>query len=196
MELCAMDLQKAHKAEPFMSTSKVRRLMIDILNGLDFIHQKNIVHRDIKLSNLLLTADNRVKICDFGVAMILQNNLNMISKRDICGTVNYLAPEMIGSESKFELTTAVDVWSAGCVMFILLNGEGPFRASKKSYVFVRIRHRIFSVSDAVKRQPAGLAAMSICNEIFNTSYSKRPTAAELLEKEFFRDEIALNEIVS
>lgn len=196
MDLCVTDLHKVHQIEPHMPISKVRHIMIDLLNGLKFIHQKNIVHRDIKLSNLLLTADNRVKICDFGVAMILSHRVKMISNREICGTINYLAPEMVGAKSRFELTTAADIWSAGCVMFILLNGLLPFKASKKSYVYTRIRHRIFPVSDHVKQQPGGYAAMSICKDIFNSSHKTRPTASDLLHRRFFSDNNALRTLVS
>jgi serine/threonine protein kinase len=89
---------------------------------LDFIHQKSIVHRDIKLDNILINkreeGDCNVKLADFGMATFAasSNNGYLYIK---CGTPGYVAPEILRSEG---YTNKCDIFSAGAVFFNLLTG--------------------------------------------------------------------------
>jgi glycogen synthase kinase 3 beta len=93
----------------------VKVMMWQLLRGLAFIHSKNIMHRDIKPQNLLVTASGLLVIADFGSA----KQIDQTSTSYICSR-HYRAPELIfGSKS---YTQAIDIWSAGCVLFEMLTG--------------------------------------------------------------------------
>jgi len=84
-----------------------------------------VIHRDIKLDNILLTSQGTVKICDFGVSKQLKRpNEKMFEQ---CGTPAYMAPEVF--ENKGYEGYHSDVWSAGVVLFAMLYGTVPFKAS-------------------------------------------------------------------
>lgn len=93
-----------------------------IAEALAHCHEHNVMHRDIKLENILLDHLNSAKLCDFGWAVHSTSG----RRRTLCGTPDYLAPEMV--EQTHEYTNAVDVWSLGVVIFEMLAGRAPFYA--------------------------------------------------------------------
>lgn len=94
-----------------------------IIEGIQFIHSKNIVHRDIKLDNILIDLNNNIKICDFGVSKQIKNR-EIIN--DQCGTPAYIAPEILRNNGYEGFP--VDIWSAGVVLYTMLTGTVPFKA--------------------------------------------------------------------
>ncbi|KAH8433217.1 FHA domain-containing serine/threonine-protein kinase [Aspergillus melleus] len=98
-----------------------------ISKALEYLHQRNIVHRDLKPDNILMTslADGcRVVLTDFGCARTIQPRLERMST--VVGTFDYSAPEVLQQTSQ-GYTKAVDLWSLGCITFVLLTGDIPFR---------------------------------------------------------------------
>lgn len=96
-----------------------------IIKGLIFIHNKGIAHRDIKLDNILIDINSNIKLCDFGIAKKIKKGELMT---DQCGTPAYIAPEVFkgnGYEGNIS-----DMWSAGVVLYAMLAGVVPFKASK------------------------------------------------------------------
>ena len=106
---------------PF-SESQIYIVIKDILTALIYLHKKNILHRDIKLDNILLDKNNNLKLCDFGISLFIKNN-NFYTDR--CGTPAYIAPEIIQSKYKGFKS---DFWSLGVTLFILLTASPPFKA--------------------------------------------------------------------
>lgn len=98
-----------------------------MIEGIKYCHSKKILHRDIKLDNILLTIDGVVKICDFGVSKIVKNGEKMSEQ---CGTPAYIAPEIL-LDKGYE-GFAVDIWSAGVVLYAMLYGTVPFKANNMS----------------------------------------------------------------
>ena len=87
-----------------------------VLQGLEYLHSRNIVHRDVKLANVLLDDKHRTKLCDFGVAACTEEG----ERWTLCGTPNYVAPEIVNGDASHD--TAVDLWSVGCLAHALLAG--------------------------------------------------------------------------
>jgi serine/threonine protein kinase len=114
-----------------LSEKIAKFLFRQIILGIKHIHSKNIVHRDIKLENILIDLNNRVKICDFGIGVILRSEDELLY--DQCGTPMYMAPEIIlSSKKKGYRGFPVDIWSSGIALYIMLSGTLPFNIKNKS----------------------------------------------------------------
>ena len=98
-----------------------------LINGIAYCHSKSILHRDIKLDNILLSSNGEVKICDFGVSKVVKRGEMMTEQ---CGTPAYIAPEILADRGYEGF--AVDIWSAGVVLYAMLYGVVPFRANNMS----------------------------------------------------------------
>ena len=108
-----------------LSEKTAKYLFRQIIEGIKHIHENNIVHRDIKLENILIDVNNNVKICDFGIGKILSSNKELLY--DQCGTPMYMAPEIfLSSKKKGYEGPPVDIWSSGIALYIMLSGTLPF----------------------------------------------------------------------
>ncbi|CAF2558857.1 unnamed protein product [Rotaria sp. Silwood2] len=117
MTYCEQDLASLldHMSQPF-TEAQVKCIALQLFRGLNYVHKRFIVHRDIKVSNLLLTDCGCLKIADFGLAR--QFTLPNGTMTPMVVTLWYRAPELLFG-SKYQ-TTAIDIWSAGCVLGELL----------------------------------------------------------------------------
>ncbi|KAF5276204.1 hypothetical protein FQR65_LT04009 [Abscondita terminalis] len=123
LELCHNgELQQYLKRNnEVLSEPEASHIMKQIVEGIQYLHSHNILHRDMSLSNLLLTKNMQVKIADFGLA-------TQLSRPDekhltLCGTPNFISPE-VASRNLHGLET--DVWGLGCLLYTLLVGTPPF----------------------------------------------------------------------
>ena len=96
-----------------------RKYLIEILEGLEFLHQQNVVHNDLKPANILFTADDHIKLCDFGISIHLHTNSSVTSPhlRQDC---YYMSPERINGEPP---SAASDMWSLGVTFVVMLTGH-------------------------------------------------------------------------
>ncbi|XP_066438457.1 protein kinase C theta type-like [Eleutherodactylus coqui] len=104
-----------------LDNSNVRFYTAEIVCGLQFLHQHNIVHRDIKLDNIMVDRDGHIRLIDLGLAQDGVTSSNKTSGRT--GTVKYMAPEVFLEK---EYDTAVDWWSLGIVVSRMAAGQSPF----------------------------------------------------------------------
>ena len=108
-------------AQP-LPVEAVREIGAQLLDALDAAHQRGVIHRDIKPTNLLLTSTGSVKVADFGIATAGDRN-NLTSVGFVVGTLAYLAPERLRGAPA---TPQSDIYSAGVVLYEALTGRKPF----------------------------------------------------------------------
>ncbi|PWA84400.1 Mitogen-activated protein (MAP) kinase, conserved site-containing protein [Artemisia annua] len=125
-ELMESDLHQVIKANDNLTPEHCRFFLYQLLRGLKYIHSANVFHRDLKPRNILVNADCKLKICDFGLARVVFNDTpTAICWTDYVATRWYRAPELCGSFfSKY--TQAIDIWSIGCIFAEILTGKPLF----------------------------------------------------------------------
>jgi serine/threonine protein kinase len=124
-------LQDALTRAPFL-VSEVVTYATQMTEALDYAHQRGVVHRDVKPANMLLHADGRLMLADFGLAKILDGSPRPASRggRPDAGTPEYMAPEQI----KGRTDERSDLYGLGVVIYLLLTGRLPFSGSSSSAV--------------------------------------------------------------
>src|SRR5918911_2659319 len=108
----------------------VRRMATQLLHALSYAHRRGIIHRDIKPSNILLTSEGTVKVADFGIARIVEeDDAAMGEPGEIVGSARYMSPEQLKGE---DATPRSDVYSVGVLLYHCLTGRPPFSGDVKS----------------------------------------------------------------
>ena len=108
----------------------VRRMARQLLHALSYAHRRGIIHRDIKPSNILLTSGGTVKVADFGIARIVEeDDVPMSGAGEIVGSARYMSPEQLRGE---DATPRSDIYSVGVLLYHCLTGRPPFSGDVKS----------------------------------------------------------------
>ncbi|XP_064595723.1 hormonally up-regulated neu tumor-associated kinase-like [Liolophura sinensis] len=107
-----------------LSEVETRKFMRQLVSAVDHIHQSGIVHRDIKVDNLLLDGQMNVKVIDFGLGNFCEGDQTLTTQ---CGSPAFTAPEVF---SKRKYGPPVDIWSLGVNMFVMLTGRIPFETTQ------------------------------------------------------------------
>lgn len=114
-----------------------------IIEGLDHAHTRGVVHKDIKSQNILLDENKNVKITDFGIADIMDDD--MTKTQSVMGTPQYVAPEILNRE---ELTAQSDIYSVGILMYEMLVGQAPFTGEKPAVIMIKqMNHPLPSIRE-------------------------------------------------
>lgn len=179
LELCPngtiLDMLK--KQNPF-SEKQTSQICFQLLNALVYLHEHRVIHRDLKLQNLLLDKNNHMKLADFGLSAQLQSDDE--KKMTICGTPSYLSPEVVGGGKKGH-TTSVDIWATGVCSFLMLTGKQPFQSSDKKITYKKISHVNYSWPE---KPHVSELAKDFVDHALQKDPEARPTAKELLTHPF------------
>lgn len=95
-----------------------------ILPAFSYTHEQDIVHRDVKPSNLFLSKNGSIKVLDFGIAKIIDNNLSLTGTASKMGTPMYMSPEQIQTPKEVDYRT--DIYSLGVTLYVMLTGQKPY----------------------------------------------------------------------
>lgn len=183
MEYLPTNLLEEHIKEPKMKIGKAQRIMRDVFSALQYLHDQNITHRDIKMSNTLLTSNKRAKLCDFGLARQLCPEYPQTCAA-IYGTSNYLAPEIFVRGSKLSLKS--DIWSAGVILFGLITDKMPFADDKRIGQKFRVMNCIYDNPDCTANSKMMHLAFQMLEDIFVVDVNHRPSATKILDHVFFK----------
>ena len=113
--------QMAKSSTPNFTIPEVKDLMLQLLSGMSYLHENWIMHRDLKMSNILVTNSGNLKICDFGLARQFEG---VAKYTQLVVTLWYRAPELLLGATTYG--PAIDVWSLGCIFGELLSGSPLF----------------------------------------------------------------------
>lgn len=158
---------------PGLDEVTCRNLFEQICGGLRFCHGRNIVHRDLKLENIILESPTGpAKIIDFGFALQLRSFEQRL--RVFCGTPSYMAPELVMGKEYSGFCT--DMWALGIVLFGMLTGRLPFEGQTESQLFSKIRRGTFRFPEGVSELPQRLIS-----GILRIDAPSRSTASQALQ---------------
>lgn len=182
--------------EEFFSERVAAKIFKQILQPLNYCHSQGIAHRDLKPENFLFETDDPdsdLKVIDFGLSKILKNpqlqdglanqkanvkDLDRMNTR--AGTPNYISPEVLAGNYGVEC----DLWSAGCILYILLCGYPPFYGDDDQQILEMVQRGKFDFDgeewDEISKEAKDLIKKLICRP------EKRLTAAEALQHKWFK----------
>ncbi|KAJ3096246.1 Map microtubule affinity-regulating kinase [Phlyctochytrium planicorne] len=123
-------------ARNYLTEREARRLFRQIISAMDHCHMANVVHRDLKLENLLLTEQKNILISDFGLGRTFLNDKDDYMKT-FCGTPNYAAVELISGIPY--IGVKADVWAMGVVLYVMMTGRPPFSGDNISALYSKIK---------------------------------------------------------
>jgi serine/threonine protein kinase len=146
-----------------LTEPEARFYIVEIVRGLKYIHAQNVIHRDLKLGNLMLDSEMGIKIGDFGLATKV--DFQGQRKKTICGTPNYIAPEILTRSSNGH-SFEVDVWSLGVVLYTLVVGKPPFQTKSARTTYRRIRENSYSFpsTPALSTDLKNIITAMLCTE--------------------------------
>lgn len=158
-------------------------IMEQIIQSIIYCHNSGVVHRDIKLDNILIDkATLKIKITDFGLCSRIKKENTIFHSK--LGTARYLAPELLVNKedlNKKGYTKNVDTWAIGIVLFLLLTGDYPFNASNREKIEQKIRQNKIDY-DKYEFKPE---ALDLLKNILVSDPEKRLKLEEILEHEWF-----------
>lgn len=135
-------------------------ILSQVVSGLQYLHSNNIMHRDMSMSNLLLTATMHVKIADFGLATQLDQHFES-KHTTLCGTPNYISPE-VASRASHGLPT--DVWGLGCLLYTLLVGRPPFDTNGVKSTLTQVVIGNYTIPDHISAEARDLIQRLLCKD--------------------------------
>ncbi|KAL1336313.1 hypothetical protein AAHE18_10G054300 [Arachis hypogaea] len=160
-----------------LKDSQVSAYTRQILSGLKYLHDRNVVHRDIKCANILVDANGSVKLADFGLAKATKLNDVKSSK----GSPYWMAPEVVNLRNR-GYGLAADIWSLGCTVLEMLTRQPPYSHLEGMQALFRIgRGEAPPVPETLSKD-----ARDFIMKCLQVNPSKRPTATQLLDHPFVK----------
>mmetsp|Transcript_19179 Transcript_19179/g.50103 ORF Transcript_19179/g.50103 Transcript_19179/m.50103 type:complete len:328 (-) Transcript_19179:157-1140(-) len=170
-----------------------RQVFVQMIKGIQYLHSKNIVHRDLKLENLLLSSKGditTIKIADFGLAKRAMNGY----METVCGTPQYVAPEVIKPVPGVVYGSECDLWSCGVVLFTILAGYPPFYNENTPALFRQIRKGAYSFDDPVWDEISA-DAKDLIAKLLTVDPAARITSEGALQHPWCRQSLSRNKFL-
>ena len=177
MEYICGDLLSFIRKRNKLNEQIAKMIFKQIIEGLKYIHKKNIIHRDIKLDNILIDTTNTVKICDFGVSRKIVKGEKIYER---CGTPAYIAPEIYKKIGYTGFQS--DVWSAGVTLYYILSGNLPFKGNN-----IHELENSILFGEYKKIKGVSYDANDIINKMLKLDPKERITIEEILKHPWLKN---------
>lgn len=180
MELCKnKSMIELLKVRRRLTEEETRWYIDQLVQGLQFIHSQNIVHRDLKLGNLFLTDKMELKIGDFGLSERIKHKGYRL--KWMSGTPNYIAPEILLNKDGHSYP--VDIWAIGVIAYTLLVGKPPFQSKNSKQTCSRIKKLDYSFPSSIHLSHD---AKNFIKSLLQLNPTDRPTLDEVMNLDFMR----------
>lgn len=181
LELCEnKTMVELLRSRKYLPEPECRQFLWMILLAIHYLHERNIIHRDLKLSNIFLNLEYDVKIGDFGLATTLDQVGDR--KKTICGTPNYIAPEILFDKERGH-SFEVDIWSFGVVMYSLLFGRPPFQNNDVRIIYKNIKENHYAFPEHIQVSDSAKELIAL---ILTANPDKRPKLDAIASHSFFK----------
>ena len=165
------------------SETDTRGIVLDIARALAYLHSKGVVHRDVKLENVMVQTQAggvRARLIDYGLACFLGPGL---VEQEAVGTLKYAAPELVSGSG---YTHKADCWSLGVMMYILLQGKVPFFGDSEQQVAMRIQHKRLDFASS-KWKGVSTDALEVLAGLLRRKPGNRMSAVDVLLSDWAED---------
>ncbi|KFM80354.1 Serine/threonine-protein kinase PLK4, partial [Stegodyphus mimosarum] len=177
MELCEKgSLKDIMKRKGPFSEDDARIIIGQVIDGVRYLNSRSVIHRDLSDKNILLTDNKDVKIIDFGMASQLKDPNE--KKHTMCGTANFMAPEVVAGDSYGFKT---DYWGIGCLLYTILVGKPPFDGKGHKEIFTNVSNSDIHFPDSISNE-----AQELILKLLEKNSNSRVDLIGALEHPFFR----------
>lgn len=178
LELCTnQTMNELLKRRKRLTEIEVQCYLLQIIASLVYLQGRKIIHRDLKLGNFFISEKMEIKVGDFGLAAAVRHDGE--KKRTICGTPNYIAPEVLENKGH---SYEIDIWAVGVVAYTLLVGKPPFETTDVKTTYKRIKMNAYTFPDNMMVSDL---SKDLISRILITDPAKRLTLTQIQNHEFF-----------
>lgn len=182
-ELCEGSPLSKYKGSPEMSSElEIAIIMFQLLSAINYCHNNNIIHRDIKPNNILI--DNKhykghfnIKLTDFGTAKLYINP----EKPNIIGSTHFTAPEVLNGT----YAQKSDLWSCGVLLYYLLTTKYPFDGNDNNEIYTKIKNCVYDKLEGKQYKKISSEAKDFVYKLIKVDYNERLSANQALEHIWF-----------
>lgn len=183
LELCPNgSLTEMVKARSCLSLPEVRRYMVQICGGVKYLHKRSVIHRDLKMGNIFIDQRMNLKIGDFGLAAVMADEQDR--RTTLCGTPNYIAPEILSKSGSRGHDNKVDTWAVGVICYAMLMGTPPFQSKTQQEIYSKLKTLEYEWKlDSKNYIPQ--QAKDFVASCLNLNSAERPDMDQLVDHDFF-----------
>lgn len=178
LEQLGISDQKKKRIFGRLSEKQTQLIAAEIILGLEHLHSQGIVYRDLKPENVFIDATGHIKIGDYGLAKKLEGDVSELRSGSVCGTRNYLPPEMLFGKM---YSLQADMWSLGIMIYRMLCGVFPFDAPRSKELFVKVKS-----FDLVLPPWLSPSSGRLLSGLLEKNPSDRPTVRSIKQEPFFK----------
>ena len=162
--------------------------LIQICQGLDYLHSHKIIHRDLKAENIFLTENDGAKIGDFGVSKLQE--ATMAGGATQTGTYTHMAPEVLNKDWNEKYSDKADMWSLGVLLYDLCTGETPFKLKGQNILAYAVSLNQDPVPPIPNHLPYSKDLRQLIYSLLEKQPEKRLSAAQVLDSDFVKDQMS------
>ena len=148
------------------------------------MHRRCVIHRDLKMGNIFLDSRMDVKIGDFGLAAVVLDEKDR--RQTLCGTPNYIAPEILNKSGGNGHDNKVDTWAVGIICYAMLIGSPPFASKTQAEIYSKLKLLQYDWKESDSQNFIPVQAKQLVSSCLNLNGTERPEMDDLVDHEFFK----------